>query len=200
MSGTYAEPNTLCMRFQTCDYCSKVSIRDYYSNNSLHGLMACAEHGEMAKRDIKAYYARINVVKLEDFLTLFPEMAEKTYIVVPRTDGSTTEGGSLLLSDLSTSYSFVSLANDGEWRIPVKWNCEKDGLRTKGVKLKDLSLSGVLDADIMKMIDSLEAGFYKTDLEAHMAAVSSGQMKPFVWVPGISLGINGENICRVLNH
>ena len=171
---TYATPRyTEVMwkgeREPVCAYCSgKVAKHfGYREYPGEIGIFSCEEHSPWAKRDWNAELHNSRRLPVAILIETYPEIKTRD-ISIPRSDGSITPGGYIISSDVDGD-KIVQRSNVGKWTIPVYF--ANDGeLFCRDVFLDDFILSGIPEANVRKIIDALEAGLFKTDYDAHMAA------------------------------
>jgi hypothetical protein len=162
---------SLVMRDTLCDYCSKQFTESLCTSYHLHGIRCCEQHIPLGHRDIKAWLRMEKIVRMNDFLEVHPTLDEMK-LNVPRTDGTITEGGNIS----KESFQFLQEIG-GEWRLKVLFTCPKDGqIKNKWIPLVDLEKSGILAEELATWRTTLD-GFYKEELEAHVAAMAVGIAK-----------------------
>ena len=72
-------PAVLRCRAWTCDYCGggcDHELRSSFAFGGMLGILVCQTHIELGRRDIRASWHRQNLVKAEDLIAAFPELAD----------------------------------------------------------------------------------------------------------------------------
>ena len=72
-------PAMLRCRAWTCDYCGGPchhELRSSFAFGGMLGILVCQTHLDLGRRDIRASWHRQNLVKAEDLIAAFPELAD----------------------------------------------------------------------------------------------------------------------------
>ena len=165
----YTEAMWAGERTPICAYCSgevaqHFGFREYPGEI---GIFSCKEHFSLAKRDWHAELHNSKRLPVAVLLETFPEIKTEN-ISIPRSDGSITAGGYIVSSDIDGDKS-IQKTNTGKWTIPVYFTNEGE-LYCRDIFLDDLVHSGMLEVDVRRIISALDAGIFKTDYDAYMAA------------------------------
>ena len=166
--STYLCPISLCMRPHppVCDYCGSADgVEEEHAHHGNHGIQACYNHAANAKRDVRAFLNREKTIPIHDFLECFPELKNRRDIKIPRSDGSITEGGSIMLPDSKYPNLFVRYSSKkGRWCIRVAWSDIYEPEKIRDITIDDLALSGV---DTAPMLAALNEGIFKAESDEY---------------------------------
>lgn len=162
-----------------CDYCESPRNYNITCETRLHGLMVCELHHHLALRDVRAWFRAEGLVRQQDFLKSFPEVAN-IKINVPRSQGSLTPDGNL--SD--EPYQFLQKA-EGAWMARVLFTEPNGEIKNKYVKLRDFDKSEVPEETIEKWCSTLD-DFYREEWEQNASAKNAGKEKIDPYIPGIA--------------
>jgi len=144
-------PQRIVFTRPVCDYCFKEDKWLVHALNDLHGIKVCEEHFVDGQRDVKAWFHTNDMVLIEDLLKVYD--LPRVGILVPRSNGSFTEGGELVCS--SVKNQFVHKNSNGDWVVMVSFL----GLQ-KEINIK------ILCGDAYGVVEHLERGFYKDEYDS----------------------------------
>ena len=139
-----------------CDYCYKEETQFVPALGYLHGIKVCSddEHFKNAERDVKAWFHIMKLVLIEDVLKLYD--LQKSDLLIPRTDGSVTSGGKLIMSDLNEHRFIRKTPAEDCWAVNVSF----DKLQ------KEIDITKLWEAELLtNLLEHLERGFYKEEYE-----------------------------------
>jgi hypothetical protein len=169
-------PFTLDFTVQKCMYCSAPSQCSYRALSLSHGIIACSEHANWAKRDIGAYLHTRRLVKVEKLMERFPQLRNIQNIRIRNSDGRIKLGRLWLSSQRRNGdYVFVNNTEGDGWRIRVAWEPEPDSphyVMTREMRLSELVIYGV---DVEPIITALQEGFYKIDYHEQQTSIIKSQ-------------------------
>jgi hypothetical protein len=179
----FAEPTYLRFFSAQCSYCAK-RIDDAPDGSARAGpdlaVLACTAHGDLAKRDARAYMHKRRWVERYDVLDdpVFEALgfvgaaaswkgSPLKNLTVRRSNGALEPGWNF--SRLSSSHDPLALqrSDDGHWMMPA----EGPGGISKRIRVDDFTLS--LPADKHHLVAAFIARLntiYKADADAHDAA------------------------------
>jgi hypothetical protein len=140
--------------------------------------MACKLHYHLALRDVRAWFRAEGLVRQEDFLKDFPEVASIT-INVPRSQGPPTPDGNL--SD--EPHQFLQKV-EGFWMIRVLFIEPNGDIKGKYMKLRDFDKSEVPEETIEEWSMALD-DFYREEWDQNACAKNAGKEKIDPYIPGI---------------
>lgn len=204
------EPQSLCMAPCRCAYCG-VAAFGHHMVEDLFGIIACEAHEEDAARDICAYLHRNGQVRLLTAKTLdgvkpFFDALPATFSI-RRTSGAIDPGWRL-----PTGYGEVwarMRCVAGSWVIPVeKMEGENKWSRTVSLASfleQEVAIPGITVEVVAAAVAVLDAGVYKADWDAAMAAgvaqaasasAESNSAGTPLLVPMVVHGVS----CRVIDH
>jgi len=183
-----AKPTYLSMFSQRCSYCG-IPNSGHTHGDAQAGprlaVLACMDHGALAKRDARAWMNAHGYVLLQD-VTGDPLFGALGYtddhwvlreplpmsLTVKRTSGVLEPGWGFRC--VSTYMDPIGLQRDGagKWCISV---VGPQG-HTKGIIVDELTFSLPEDKHdlVAAFVARLDAGIYKADADAHAAAVAAG--------------------------
>ena len=181
-------PSRIVFTKPICDYCGEPDSMFVQALGELHGIKVCnrEEHLKWAERDVKAWFHSQKMVLIEDILKVYD--ISKTGISVPRSDGSTTEGGELIMS--SFSERSLTRKENGIWLTFVSFD-SPTGKLTKGVDIMKIKNDS-------QLLENLEKGFYKDEYEKTLELISDIPKSSFDGLR--SAFVEGTGIIKFLDY
>ncbi len=170
----------ICKKF-VCDYCKMPAVEEQWATSYQNGIIACLNHRDAARRDIRAFYHRRGQVLVEDLLEFSPELTALQRNMTWVDDTGVKSSGGLIRRSAPIACSFVS-SFKGQIAIPLDTGV--GGVIPLFVK--DLIYTdGITKSCVDMLLEKLSGGFYQMDYAAHLVAATTVENTVAMTIPSV---------------